>query len=159
MKIVYYGFEEFVAPIIAAALHCGLLKVDPLPSEKEIIDILRAKRKKIDYAKINYFGTDEDKHQVYTLGTRRAGPVIRRTLPGILTILGIENDDLLLVDTGPCKNLSLNLGKLFCSKLNIPLQKNFFLSKRIFRPLPELAATVDGAKLIIEGRTKRKGNR
>lgn len=120
MNIIYYCFAGAHASVVAAAIHCGRLPADRVPTYGEFVSLPYYDRTPPRLIGSPYLmGRDEFGHQVYFMGLWDQ----RRSLVAAATTLldagGVSGRDYLLADAFPLINFSTKVGGLLSKRYSL----------------------------------------
>ncbi len=111
MKIFYYCYGSAHSSVVAASIHLGLLPIDRIPVSNEFKRLPHYDKTESFEIGIPFFmGKDECNSDVYILGMASQRDLIKRAMLSFLTHLGIDTQDLLLIDTLENVNLITKIG-------------------------------------------------
>jgi len=111
MHIIYHDVGGSHTSVIASYLHLNQLPMDRIPSTEEILKVpMFDKLQSKNIGRLIYHGTDEYNNKVYTLARLYDKHTIVNAINSIPDMLGLEKNELLLVDTSPTVNFLMKLG-------------------------------------------------
>ncbi|KKM08808.1 hypothetical protein SY88_22125 [Clostridiales bacterium PH28_bin88] len=119
MKIIYHCYGGSHSSVTAAAIHLGLFPGGQLPILADFMNIPYFDHQVAEeHGVFRFMGTDADGHEVYVIGRRNLKnfePLVR----GLAELMGVPQDDLLLVNTMPCVNWVMMVGGYISRRLKI----------------------------------------
>ena len=111
MKVIYYCFGGTHSSVLCAAIHLGIISDEYIPGYKELMDCPYFDKVPSSEAGIlHLMGRDKMGNDIYVLGCRNCGSIVEKAIKEISHILGIDKDELMLIDTTPCLNVFLRTG-------------------------------------------------
>ncbi|MFZ5686747.1 MAG: DUF3189 family protein [Bacillota bacterium] len=117
MKIIYHCFGGSHSSVTTAAIHLGLLEKGLIPSGQNLMNIPYFDRQTAaDHGIFRFMGLDEEKNEVYIIGRRNYKnfePLVR----GLADMLGINQEEIVLINTMPCVTWTMMLGGFLSRKL------------------------------------------
>ncbi|HWR55978.1 MAG TPA: DUF3189 family protein [Negativicutes bacterium] len=111
MKIFYHCYAGAHSSVVASALHCGKLPAQRIPTLAEIMATPYFDQTAPEMIGTPYFmGTDEFGHEVYFVGTRRGGLLVKNAVYSFLDICGFAAAQVRFYDALHVINLSTKIG-------------------------------------------------
>jgi hypothetical protein len=118
--IIYYCFAGAHASVVAAAIHCGLLPVQRLPTYSEFNALPYYDRTDPNQVGAPYFmGTDENGSKIYFMGLWSQRQSIKASMQLLLDAAGVERSQYLFQDAFPLINFSTKLGGLLSKRYRL----------------------------------------
>jgi hypothetical protein len=106
MKLIYHCFGGTHSSVLCAALHLGIISDQQLPGYQDLIDLpYYDKVSSKQVGTIFYMGNDERGNGIYILGCRNCGPMVEKTIMEMNRLLGIDKNEVAMIDTTPCLNI------------------------------------------------------
>ncbi|NLX90998.1 MAG: DUF3189 family protein [Firmicutes bacterium] len=128
MKVIYHCYGGTHSSVLAAAIHLGLLEGKNNLSAQELFSCPLFDC--LDHSQIgtiNSMGKDSKGHEIYVMGCKNAGSLVEKIIPEFCRIVGINQDDILLVCTIPCLNIFLRIGGYLSRRVKLVALGRFFL--------------------------------
>jgi hypothetical protein len=117
MKIIYHCFGGSHSSVTSAAVHLGLLKKENIPNGKKLMEIAYFdEQTATDHGIFKFMGLDEEHNEIYIVG-RRNYKNFEPLIMGLTELLGIKQEQIVLVNTMPCVNWTMRLGGFLSRKL------------------------------------------
>ncbi|SKC83471.1 DUF3189 family protein [Maledivibacter halophilus] len=111
MHVIYHDIGGSHSSVVASYIHLNKLPIDRIPSAKEIIEVpMFDKLRKNQRGRLIFHGIDEYKNKVYTLSRLYYEHPITNALMSIPSMIGIDEREIMLVDTSPSVNFIMKLG-------------------------------------------------
>ncbi len=121
MKIIYSCYWGSYLAVVTASLHLGYLNPTKF-DDKKILALPRFGRiNSNDLGKLLFVGTDNKGIDVYIIGSRGAGQILKKTLCNIVEIYGHRRESIAFVDLNNFYDILLIVGSL--------MAKNRYLHK------------------------------
>jgi hypothetical protein len=112
IKIIYSCYWGSYLAVVAASLHLGYISVDGY-NENDILALhLYNKIKDNQLGELFFIGMDDKGREIYIIGSKNSGKILKKTLKGIAEIYGFKKDTVLFIDTNPYYNNLTLLGIL-----------------------------------------------
>ncbi|NLM53255.1 MAG: DUF3189 family protein [Firmicutes bacterium] len=145
-KIIYHCYGGAHSSVVAAAIHLGKLDTQRIPEAQELLALtLFDRQTQAGHGQLHFFGFDEGKNEVYSVGCRNVGDMMEKFLTEIAQILGFSGD-LFFVDTLHCVNLRMRIGGYLSRRLGlVPLGRPLVVAGTR-AAYPRLAALVQKVK-------------
>ncbi len=147
MKIIYNCYGGSHSSVTAAAIHLGLLNCAEVPCSQALWKLpYYDTQVKKDHGTLHLMGTDEFNNQVYCVGRRNMGNLVKNCFTSLANIFDIPQQDFKLVDPMPFVNWAMKIGGITSRRLGlIPLGRPIVTwgTKMAF---PELARLVRQVK-------------
>lgn len=120
MKIIYYCFAGAHASVVAAAIHCGLLPQERIPTYQEFAALPYYDRTRPEYIGTPYLmGRDERGHQVYFIGLWSERERLVAAARALLTGAGVEPAAYCFQDAFCLLNFSTKFGGLLSKRYRL----------------------------------------
>ncbi|WIF95957.1 DUF3189 family protein [Caminicella sporogenes] len=111
MNIIYHDVGGTHSAVIATYIHLNKLPKDKVPTIQEILNVpMFDKLKSKQIGRLILHGIDEFGNRVYTLSRLYHGHSVTNAIRSIPTMAGIDENEILLVDTSPTVNLLMKIG-------------------------------------------------
>lgn len=111
MKIFYHCYAGAHSSVVASALHCGKLSMEKVPTLAEIMAVPYFDQTTPDLIGTPYFmGHDEFGNDVYFVGMRRSGNLVKKAIFSFFEISGLDHDQSRFYDALHVINLSTKIG-------------------------------------------------
>ncbi|RKD26089.1 Protein of unknown function [Caminicella sporogenes DSM 14501] len=147
MHIIYHCCEGCYSSSTAAAIHLGLLPINNKPSYYDLLKVpFFDNLEETDKGKIILRGTDENGNKIYTLGRKYAPHIILPVILDVWNILGLNEKDLLFVNTQPCVNNFMKFGNYMYKKLKLTKQVKPIIVKSTLHSYEKIANIVKRVK-------------
>ena len=119
-KIIYHCFGGTHSSVLAAAVHLNILQKGRLPSNRDILNCPYFDRiNKNSSGKMFFVGVDEMGHEIFTMGCRGAGSIVETAVKDVLYSMGIDDKDIIMMDTKPSLNFLMKMGGFLSRRLNL----------------------------------------
>ena len=120
MKIIYYCFAGAHASVVAAAIHCGRLPAERVPTSEEFARLPYYDRTPPELVGRPYFmGPDEFGNSIYFIGFWSQRRQLADALTTFLASGGIPRSEYILQDAFPLINFSTKLGGLLSKRYRL----------------------------------------
>ncbi|MEL7565137.1 MAG: DUF3189 family protein [Dehalobacterium sp.] len=120
MIIIYCCFGGSHSSVTAAAIHLGMLSSTKIPTGKELLSVPYYDRQiGKDHGYFRYMGDDEYGNQIYIIGKHNLGKGFEDLIRQLAKILGLDQGNLVIVDTMPYVNLMMMIGGYTSRRLGI----------------------------------------
>lgn len=117
MKIIYHCFGGSHSSVTTAAIHLGLLEKNRIPTGENLMRIPFFDRQTSeDHGIFRFMGLDEGKNEVYIIG-RRNFKNFEPLLRGLIELMGIRQEEIILINTMPHVTWTMMLGGFLSRKL------------------------------------------
>lgn len=111
MNIIYHDVGGSHSSVIASYIHLNKLPCDRIPTSQEILDIpMFDKTKSKHIGRLILHGIDEFGNKIYTLSRLYHKHTVINAIRSIPSMIGMNENELLLVDTSPAVNYLMKLG-------------------------------------------------
>lgn len=111
MKIFYHCYAGAHSSVVASALHCGKLPSQRIPTLAEIMATPYFDQTVPEMIGTPYYmGNDEFDNEVYFVGTRRGGLLVKNAVYSFLAICGFSDAQVRFYDALHVINLSTKIG-------------------------------------------------
>lgn len=129
MRLVYHCYGGTHSSLVAGAIHVGMLPVNRLPTEKELLRLpYFDKLGRQDAGRLLFLGSDSSGNRVYCLGRRRDMNMMD-ALVNFAEALGIPKGSWKFINVMPLVNLKMKVGGLASRRLGIePLGRKMVLA-------------------------------
>ena len=90
-------------------------------------------------------GRDEQGNDIYILGCRNCGPMVEKTTKEMNRLLGIDKNEVVMINTTPCLNIIIKMGGFLSRRLGLSGTGRILLHRGIrlaFHKLKELVWNV-----------------
>lgn len=156
MLVVYHGHGGNVAPVVAAAIHAGVLPPDRPPTRAELLALPLVKRAPRDaMGRIGVMGRDSASNLVCYLANRARFAVLLHVLREVGARLGVTLDDVLFVDVMPEVNRAMRLGGLITQGLGLGGLGSLLSTSGTSRAYAGLAGLAQRSREQAQGRSGR----
>lgn len=119
LHIIYHDEGGTHSCIIAASMHLNLLPRDQKPSKSQLLNLHNFHSlKKRQLGLILFHGKDIYDNSIYTMGRKHAPVLIANTLKSVAAMLGLDESEILCVNTSLKGNLYNLLGRI-CFQLGL----------------------------------------
>lgn len=120
MIITYICYGSAHSSIVAACIHVGLLPDDRTPTFEEIVsmphyDLTEGNQIGIPF----YIGIDEFDNDVYAIGAKSGRNIMMKAVRSFLKECGIDENEIMLIDTLPAIGILTKLGGMTSRKFKI----------------------------------------
>ena len=120
MKVIYYCFAGAHASVVAAAIHCGQLPSERIPTCGEFTRLPYYDRTPPELVGQPYFmGPDEFGNSIYFMGFWSQRQKLADVLTSFLEVGGISRAEYILQDAFPLINFSTKLGGLLSKRYRL----------------------------------------
>ncbi|MGI1691139.1 DUF3189 family protein [Thermoanaerobacter uzonensis] len=120
MIIVYMCYGSAHSSVVAASIHIGLLPIDRVPTYEEIVSLPHYDKTSNDeIGTLFYMGKDEFGNHVYIVGARNGREIVTKAIYSFLSLYGISEKDILVVDALPTIGLTTKIGGITSRRLGI----------------------------------------
>jgi hypothetical protein len=97
----------------------GQLKPEEIPSSEELMALTLFDRQTKDgHGQLHFFGFDERKDEIYSVGCRNVGLAVAKVLGKVKEMVGTE-EELIFIDTLHCVNMKMRLGGYISRRLGL----------------------------------------
>ncbi|MCX7779822.1 MAG: DUF3189 family protein [Negativicutes bacterium] len=111
MVVIYYCFAGAHASVVSAAIHCGILPSDRVPTFQEFLSVPYYDQTSPELVGKPYFmGHDGHGHAVYFMGMWNQRQALSSVICEMLEAAGISPSNYILQDSFPLLNFSTKLG-------------------------------------------------
>lgn len=111
MKIFYHCYAGAHASVIAAALHCGKLPVQRIPTVAEIMAVPYFDQTNRDMVGTPYLmGQDEFGHEVYFMGMRSGSTIVKKAIYSFFHVSQLPLEQVRFIDALHVINFSTKIG-------------------------------------------------
>jgi hypothetical protein len=111
MKIFYHCYAGAHSSVVAAALHCGKLPLQRVPTLTEIMAVPYFDQTPYYMIGMPYLmGRDEFGHEVYFIGMRRGGSIVKNAIFSYFQLCRLSHDQARFFDALHVINLSTKIG-------------------------------------------------
>jgi rhodanese-related sulfurtransferase len=120
VKIIYNCYGGSHSSVTSAAIHLGLLDCAKVPCSEALwkLPYFDTQVKK-DHGTLHLLGTDEFNNQVYCVGRRNMGNVVKNAINSVAEIFLIPKQDFKLVNPMPFVNMAMVIGGFTSRRLGI----------------------------------------
>lgn len=113
LHIIYHDEGGTHSCIIAASMHLNLLPMDQKPSKSQLLNLPNFNGlKKRQLGRIIFHGKDIYDNSIYTMGRKHAPVLIENTLKSVVSMLDLDESEILCVNTSLKANLYNLLGRI-----------------------------------------------
>lgn len=120
MHIIYHDVGGSHSSVIATYIHLNRLPLDTIPTTKEIQQVPMFDRLTPNYkGRLIFHGVDEFGNNVYTLSRLSYKHPVTNTIRSVPDMVGIDKNEIFLVDTSPTVNFLMKLGGGSSRRLNM----------------------------------------
>ncbi len=154
MKLIYHCFGGTHSSVLCAAIHLGIIPDHQLPGYQDLIDLpYYDKVYSSQVGTIFHMGRDDQGRDIYILGCRNCGPMVEKITGEMNQLLGIDQNEVVMVDTTPCLNIIIKIGGYLSRRLGLTGTGRFLLHRGICLAFPKFKELVWNVKekLDIEG--------
>lgn len=152
MKIIYHCFGGSHSSVTAAAIHLGLFPGGQIPQLADFMEIPYFDHQVAEeHGLFRFLGRDAQGNDIYVIGRRNMKnfePLVR----GLAEMIGIPQDDLLLVNTMPCVNWVMMVGGYISRRLKIVWLGRPIVVYGIRQAFLDFSALVDRVKTVLANR-------
>ena len=132
MKIIYHCYGGTHSSVLCAALHLGIITEQRLPSMENLINLpYFDKIPSTQVGNIFHMGRDEQGNNIYILGCRNCGPLVENTTREVQRIMGINRNEVILIDSKPALNYLIKIGGFLSRRIGLSAMGRFFLYRGI----------------------------
>lgn len=111
MHVIYHDIGGSHSSVVATYVHLNKLPTDRVPSSKEILEVpLFDQLKKDQQGRLIFHGIDEYGNKVYTLSRLYHEHPIKNAIKSIPSMIGLNENEIVLIDTSPSVNFMMKLG-------------------------------------------------
>ena len=147
MKLIYHCFGGTHSSVLCAALHLGMITDQQLPDYGDLMDLpYFDKVPSTDVGNIFRMGQDEQENEVYILGCRNCGPMVEKTTREMNRLLGITQNEVVMVNTTSSLNITIKIGGYLSRRLGLTGIGRILLCRGIRRAFPNFIKLVHSVK-------------
>ena len=120
MKIFYCCYGSAHSSVVAASIHLGLLPMSRIPTAREFKLLPHYdKTESFEIGTPFYMGKDEYNSDVFILGMASQRKLIKKAILSFLAHLGLDAQDLMIIDTLKSVNLITKIGGFTSRRLGL----------------------------------------
>ncbi len=157
MILIYHCFGSAHSSVVASAIHLGMLPLDRVPREEEILTLPHYDQTpREELGNPFYVGRDEYNWEVYILGLANQKELAKRTIWSLLKIYNVPSHYLILADSLKCINNLTRLGGFLSRRVGLVSIGRPLTIKGIQKGYYPYVKLVKQVKKQIKERSRRK---
>lgn len=111
MYIIYHCYGGAHSSVTAAGIHLGLISEYGIPTPEEILALpFYDQATKDDHGYLRYLGDDSEENHIFIIGRRGLKDCFSTLIRSLATLLGVSNEEVLIVNTVPYVNWMMMIG-------------------------------------------------
>ena len=116
MKVVYSCYWGSYLAVVAASLHLGGLSSNMYTTYDNLSLPLFNSISNEQMGELFFMGKDDKRREIYIIGAKNAGQVMKKTFNGISEVFGLGRDTIQYIDLNGISNFYIFIGGLLIKK-------------------------------------------